>query len=54
MCKSRRCKPIDELVLLETVARDEAHDLDAEETAMRLGVSASTFFRRLREIRSRS
>lgn len=51
--KGRKRKPVDELVLRETVARYEARELDAEEAATLLGMSVSTFFRRLKELRSK-
>lgn len=50
--KGRKRKPMDELVLREVVSSYEARELDAEEAAARLGVSVSTFFRRLKELRS--
>lgn len=50
--RGRKRKPVDELVLRETISRYESHDLSAEEAAMQLGVSVSTFFRRLKERRS--
>ena len=49
--KGRKRKPMDELVLREVVSSYEARELDAEEAAARLGVSVSTFFRRLKELR---
>ena len=50
----RKRKPIDELLLREAVELYEARAIDAEEAAAKLGVSASTFFRRLKELRAQS
>lgn len=41
--KSRKRKPLDELVLREVISSYQACELDAEEAATRLGVSVSTF-----------
>ena len=49
----RKRKPIDELVLRETIASYEAREASAEEAAAQLGISVSTFFRRLRELRDK-
>lgn len=49
----RRRKPLDELVLREVFALYEDGRIGAGEAAARLGVSVSTFYRRLKDFRNR-
>lgn len=52
--KGRRRKAIDALILEEAIDQYESGYLDADEASRRLGVSKSTFYRRLKEARTGS